>query len=210
MVGTAWIYRLGKSLYSLKNLPFSRCDLVVPLGYGLLNRSDLPDAAEKTLREAVQIAYKYQVPITWANTNYFWPGCEEEENQLKIQEVNTLKWKLTTKPIIAKGVTNTVTEAQSIRQAVVEAGVELQSKIIVVVADWPHARSARKIWRKVFPEAIVVVMSIEGKWDRSHPAFFARSELRWLFINVVRHLGLMIFGMKFVSLIRHPTSKSSA
>ena len=205
MVETKWLYHLGKSLYSLKDPEFSNCDLVVPLGYGLINQNELPDAAEKTLRKAVQIASKYRVRIAWASANYFWPECEEEENRLKMAKVNA--GGLIALPIIAEGVANTVTEAQGIRQAVTRAGFRLQSKTIVVVADWPHARSARKIWRKVFPEAIIIVVSIEGKWDRPHPALFARSELRWLFINIVRHLGLMIFGMKFVGLIRHPISK---
>lgn len=174
----------------------------MPLGYGLLRRHRLPDAAEKTLQEAVRIASRCQAPLAWASSNYFWPGCEEEENRLKTQEVNALG--LTSKPIIAEGITNTVTEAQSIREAVTGTGYELLSKTIVVVTDWPHARSARKIWRKVCPESIIIVVSIEGKWEKSHPAFFQRSELRWLLINLVRHVGLTIFGMKFVSLIHHP------
>lgn len=205
MVGTKRIYRLGKSLYYLKNPQLARCDLVVPLGYGLLNRNELPDAAKKTLREAVQITSKHRVPIAWASANYFWPGCEEEENQLKVAEANVAG--LNTELIIAEGVTNTVTEAQSIRQAVIKAGIELQSKTIIVVADWPHTRSALKIWQQVFPESTIIMISIDGRWNKFHPAFFARSELRWLFINIVRHLGLMVFGMRFVSLIRHPISK---
>lgn len=205
MVGLGWIYRLGKSLYSLSSSKFSQCDLVVPLGYGMLVQNKLPDAAKKTLREAVQIASKYQVPIVWASSNYFWPGCEEEENRLKVGEVNTAG--LTTEIIITEGVTNTVTEAQSIRQAVIKAGIKLQSKTIVVVADWPHARSALKIWKQVSPESIIVMVSINGRWNESHLAFFQRSELRWLFINIFRHLALMIFGMRIVSLMQHPVSK---
>ncbi|MDO8574372.1 MAG: hypothetical protein Q7R86_01990 [bacterium] len=203
MIGTEWIYRLGKSLYSLKNPQFSHCDLVVPLGYGLFNRNELPSAAKKTLREAVQIALKYKVPIAWASANFFWPGGEEKENRLKVSEAKANG--LIVMPIITKGITNSVTEAQSIRQAIIDAKIESQSKTIVVVADWPHARSARKIWRKVFPEAIIILVSINGKWNNKlNPIFFGRSELRWLFINIVRHLALIILGIKIVSLFRHP------
>lgn len=196
-----------KSLYGLKNSPFSHCDLVVPLGYGLLNRDKLPDASEKTLQEAIRIVANHQTPIAWASANFFWSGCEEEENRIKLTKVHDAR--LTTVPIIAEGVFNSVTEAQNIRQAVIKAGIELQSKTIVVVADWAHARSARRIWRKVFPESTIIVLSIEGKWDKSNPVRFARSEFRWLLINVVRHLGLRIFGLRFVGLIHHPIRKAT-
>jgi hypothetical protein len=203
LFGAKWLYSLAKLVYSLKVAKLSGCgdvDLVVPLGYGLLNTHKLPDAAKETIRQAIIISNRYQAPIAWANADYFWLGAEEEENRLKLQEAHL--WGLTSRPIIAHGVANTVTEAQSIRRAVIEDGHRF--KKIVVVADWPHARSVRKIWRKVFPESKILVISIEGKWDKTHPAFFLRSELRWLFINLVRHVGLMIFGMKFVSLMRHP------
>ena len=206
MIGTTWIYRLGKSLYSLKNPQISQCDLVVPLGYGILFQKKLPDAAKKTLREAFQITSQYQAQIAWANSNYFWPGCQYEENQLKLEEAENAG--LTIEPIIVnEGITNTINEAQKIREAVIKTGLELQSKTIIIVADWAHARSASKIWKKVFPESTIIMTSIDGKWNESHPAFFQRSELLWLFINIFRHLALSIFGMKIVSLIHHPTSK---
>lgn len=200
MVGTGWLYHFGKSVYALKNSRLTYCDLVIPLGYGLLNRNALPDAAKKTLKEAIRIAAKRQVPIAWASANYFWPGGEEKENQLKMAEARVAGLV----PIIAKGVTNTVTEAQNIRQAVLEAGFKLEYSVIVVVVDWPHARSARKIWREIFPESAIIVVSIDGQWNESHPAFFLRSELRWLFINVVRHFGLIFLGTKRVSRYHHP------
>lgn len=200
MVGR-WIYRLARSIYSLKNSQFSSCDLVVPLGYGLLNRNTLPDAAQKTLKEAVRIATEHQVPLAWASANYFWLGCEEQEGRLKMAEANAVG--LSTLPIVAEGVTNSVTEARSIRRAISKTGLKFQCNVIVIVADWPHARSARKIWREVFPESVIAVVSIDAQWNESHPAIFARSEWRWLFINVVRHIALIILGAERVSRLPH-------
>lgn len=201
-----WIYSLVKPLYSVKNTQFSQCDLVVPLGYGLLSQNKLPDASEKTLREAVRITSKYGTQIAWTSADYFWPECQQEEDQIKIKKAEITG--LTTAPIIARrGATNSVTEAEGIYRAVIEAGVELRSKTIVVVADWPHTRSARKIWKLIFPESNIIMISIDGKWDKSHPAFFCRSELRWLIINIIRHIALILFGMKAVSFVRHPISR---
>lgn len=203
MIGTKWICRLGKLLYSLKNSQISQCDLVVPLGYGILFQKRLPDAAKKTLREAFQIAFRYRAQIAWANSNYFWPGCQDEENQLKLEEADSVA--LTIGPItVNEGITNTITEAQKIREAVIKTGIELQSKTIVVVADWPHAKSALKIWKKVFPESTIIMVSIDGRWNESHPAYWQCSELRWLAINIVRHLALKTLGMEKVASFQHP------
>ncbi|MFH1780775.1 MAG: hypothetical protein ABH841_02125 [Candidatus Nealsonbacteria bacterium] len=194
--------KIIRRLYSLKNPKFFYCDLVVPLSYGLLNQNKLPDAAKETLREAVRIASQHRAPIAWANSNYLWPRCEEEENQLKVAEANIAG--LITAPIIAGGVTNSITEAQSIRQTVIKKGLDLQFRKIAVVVDWPHARSALKIWKHVFPESTIIVISVNGNWHEDHPCFFQCSEARWLLINIVRHFALILLGMKTVSLFHQP------
>ncbi|MFH1780861.1 MAG: hypothetical protein ABH841_02565 [Candidatus Nealsonbacteria bacterium] len=197
------IYGFFKSFYGLKNIPFTHCDLVVPLGYGLLNHNKLPDASEKTLREAVKIANQYQAPIVWANVNYLWPECAEAENRLKTEKARLAG--LTSAPIIVQGVTNSVTEAQNIRLTLEQTSISiLQSKTIIVVADWPHARSARMIWREVFPESTVIIKSIYGRWNEHHPCFFQRSESRWLIINLIRHLALIILTAEGISRFRQP------
>lgn len=208
MIGE-WVYRLCELFYRPKDSKFSRCDIVVPIDYGILFQKKLPDAGKKTIREAVRIASDHQVLIVWASANFFWPGCQQEEDALRIEEAKIAG--LTANPIISrKGTTNTITEAENIREAIIEASIELRSKIIVVVANWPHARSVRKIYKRIFPESTIAVRSINGQWNESHPAFFGRSELRWLLINIFRHLALILFGIRIVRLAKQPIIKGDA
>lgn len=188
------IYRLNQ------NVIF--CDLVVASSYGLLFSKTLPDPAEKTLEEAIKIALSYQAKLAWASANYFWPGCQDEENQLKLEKAKLAG--LT--PIVAsKGAGNTVNEAEVIREAIIQTGFSLAYATIIVVADCFHSRSVRVIWKRVFPESFIAVKSVEGRWDEDHPIRFARSEWRWILINVIRHLGLIILGNRIMGSIRHPT-----
>ena len=187
-----WLYRIIKFCYYLKDQEFTQCDLVVPLGYALLPQKELPDAEEKILGEAARIALEYQTPIAWVSADYLWPGCDEEENRLKINELRSAG--VTIAPIIGEGVIDTVTEAQSIKKVVAEAG--LQPRTIVVVTDWPHARRARRIWKKAFPESTIIMRSVEGKWDKSHPNFSARSNMRWLLANIAYHFLFIVVREK--------------
>ena len=198
MIGgiTGWLYRV----YSIKNSDFSRCDAVVALGYGLLKNKKLPDAEKKTLAEAVRIASKFNVLIVWANSGYLYSGCAEEEEALKQAEINSMGFSAGQVKLLPEGVTNTVTEAEGIRSVLSDAG----SKTIVVVADWAHSKSARLIYRKIFPKADIVMRVVEGQWNEDHLISLARSNFRWLFINVVRHLALRILGLKLVSRVKHP------
>ena len=193
-----WLYRL----YSVKEKPIQRCDLVVALGYGLLEEGHLPDAAKKSIEKAVSIANRYNVRLAWASSNYFWPGSDETEDKLKWEQARVFG--LSDPPIMAGGVTNTVTEAQAIKEAVED---ELKGKTVVVVADWIHSPSVVKVWKHVLPEMSIVLSIVRGSWNEPHLAFFQRSELRWLLINIFRHLALMILGTRVVSLIHQPTSK---
>lgn len=181
------------------------CNLVVPLSYGILSSEKLPDASKKTLYTAVQIALQYDVPIVWASTNYFWDGCWEEENELKLQEVKQAGF--INNPIISKyGLTNTITEAQNIRRSLMDATIN--PRTIVVVADRLHGRSAKLVWKQVFPESTIVIRSVNAKWNENHVIFFGRSYCRWLLINILRHIALLLFGIKLVGrLPTHPISK---
>jgi len=192
-----WLYRTIKSFYHLRNQEFTRCDLVVSLGYGLLLQKQLPDVEEKILGEAARIVLEYQAPIAWVSANYLWPGCDEEEDRLKINELRFAG--VTVAPIIGEGVIDTVTESQSIKKAVVEAGI--QPKTIVVITDWPHARRARIIWRKVFPESTIIMRSVEGEWNKDHPNFLARSNMRWLLANMIYHVLLIVVRERGTALL---------
>lgn len=183
--------------------------IVVPLGYGLLLNNELPDASEKTLEKAVKISFENQALIAWTSANYFWPRCQAQEDEIKVKVAENADLK--NPPIIGKeGATNSVTEAEDIRQALFEARIELKDTIVVIVADHPHAKSAEYIWRRVFPESIIAITTVEGEWNNKlNPAFLARSKKRWLFANFLRYCVLRIpfVGMKLAKRMKHPISK---
>lgn len=196
----AWLYRLVRLVYGLRNSKIESCDLVVPLGYGWTVENELPDAERKAILEAAQIARKYRAKIAWSSSMIFWLGCKEREDE---EKTKLLRTKISELPIIASGSTNSVLEAQEIRLAVLNSG--LNPKNIVVVLDWPHARSAKRIWEKTFPDSKIATRSIEGRWDSSHRVILQKSKSRWLFVCILRHLALIFLGMGWVSRIQHPT-----
>lgn len=203
MIGTG-ICRVVRFFYDLRNQKISHCNIVVPLGHGLLSKNKLPYTEKKILQEAVRIASEHQAQIIWASANYFWPGCKEQEDRLKLEAIKD--YGFISSPIFAEGILNTVEEAKAIRKAITRSGIDFQKRTLVIVTDWPHVRRARIVFRKIFPESNIVMQSVEGHWNEFHPNFFARSDLRWLFINIVQHT-LLIFGIKISSKLKQPFTK---
>jgi len=176
------------------------CDLVVPLGYGLTLDNQLPDAEMKVLDETVVIANGMRAKVAWASSSYFFPGSKEHEDELKRWYLGN---RLLEPPLVAEGITNSVTEAIEVKKAAEYAG--LHPQLIVIVLDWPHARSAQLIWKKVFPDAHIGVRSVVGRWDRSHRASLQQSDFRWLCACIARHAALYTLGVDRVAKIQHPT-----
>ena len=203
--------RLFRRFYALNERENSSCELVVPLGYGLLFEGELPNASKKTLLEAVKIAVEQEAQIVFTSSNYFWPGCKKQENKIKLEMIaETVGPTLASQTLIARnGATNTVTEAKAIRGTLVDAGFNLHTRIIVI-ADWRHARSTRWVWRRVFPESEIIVRSVDGQWNENHPALFQRSNERWTLINLIRHVGLIFCSDDIVGRFRHPIAKKGA
>lgn len=204
------LYQLTRPLYGMKKPKFSNCDFVVPLAYALINEEELPEISKKVLQQASKTALKYQAQIAFSSVGYFWDGDTQQENALKSKQIRIFGF--THKPITTeKGCTNTLTEMQNVREAIISAGYELNNKTIVFVADWLHARSALKVCKHVFPEATLFIKSINDEWaEPNHPSFFLRSKLRWFLINLIRHMALIVLGFKIVGLIKQPTNKKGA
>jgi len=194
-----WLYRLARAIYGVKDSKITAVDLVVPLGYGLEKDKSLPDGAEKTLSVAADIASKYGVNIAWASSNYFWLGCKEEEDQARIQYLKDIGYE--GRFIIADGISNSVTEAENIKAAVLAK--KIPHKKITVVCDWPHARSALLVWRKVFPASKIMIRNIEANWNSSFVRF-QKSNSWWLVVCLLRHAALIVLGLNRVAKIQHP------
>lgn len=198
-----WFYRLARFFYGVKDDVIDGADLAVPLGYGFNKDRSLPDAAKKTLSEAASIAKRYKATIAWASSNYFWPKCEEFEDLTKIDYLKNIGYSGVL--VTAKGIANSVMEARSIKTWVIEK--RIPSNRIVVVCNWPHARSARIVWQKIFPESKIFIRNVKGNWDSSHSARLQQSNFKWLLACLLRHAALRIFGLDRVAKIQHPIQK---
>lgn len=67
-------------LYGLRDETVEGCKLVAAHCYGLDRQNQLPDATIKTVNRAIDIALHQEVPIIFADTNYFGAGMQEHEN----------------------------------------------------------------------------------------------------------------------------------
>ena len=196
--------KIFKPVYGLPNCQTPHCDVVVALGYGFTQSQTLPRATVKVLETAAALANEYRAPVAWASSNYFFTGCKEAEDSLK-QNVLAKAGHLRPPIVAGTGISNSVTEAREIRRALEDAGI--QFKDILVVLDWPHARSARIIWENVFHDATVHFWSVDAEWDETHAAKLQRSNLLWLTACLLRHMALRTKGIEWVAKIQHPTNK---
>lgn len=192
---------LIRSLYGLRNRKITKCDLVVALGYGLTQQNRLPDAEIEVLLKAGKIAQEYDAILVWASSNYLFKGSDEIENTEKCAFLEAREF-FPKQLIVAPPITNSVTEALEIRDHLECLKLDISS--IVVVLHWAHARSARIIWKKVFPKKKIIIESVDGEWDESHRADLQRSNLKWLGACILRHGALRILGMRWVAARKHP------
>ncbi|MEK9209490.1 MAG: hypothetical protein AAB926_01530 [Patescibacteria group bacterium] len=68
---------------------------------------------------------------------------------------------------------------------------------VMVIADWPHTRRAKKIFELIFERAMnveVLARSVEGEWDGNHPA--VKSSRSWLIGNILHYLLVLVLGEK--------------
>ena len=186
---------MGKALYGLKDGTIEApIRLVVPLGYGF-TEAGLPDAARKTTFEAARIAEKFGAALAYCNVNYLGPGLEDKEDAAKKAIFKNFNL---SRVIVADPCQNSVIEARNIKKAFQRTKIVTPS-VIVVVCDWPHARSTRLIWNKVFLFSLIKVKSIEGEWDKTHLVPLQRSLPKWLVANILRHGALRILGTDWVA-----------
>ena len=187
--------KIGKTLYGLKDGAIEApIRLVVPLGYGF-TEAGLPDAARRTTLEAAKIAEEFGAVLAYCNVNYLGPGLEEKEDAAKKV---ILKNFYLNRVIVADPCQNSVSEARNIKKAFQRAKVTTPS-VIMVVCDWPHARSTRLIWNKVFLSSLIRTRSVEGEWDKTHLVPLQRSLPKWLAANILRHGALLVLGTDWVA-----------
>ncbi len=168
--------------------------IIVPLCYGLISPKELPDAEKKVLEETAKLAKIFPTTkIVFASSECFWSGCKEQEDGLKLEFL--VKMGIDPSMItIAGGVNNSVEEAEKITK------VSSKAARTIVICDWMHTRSARKIWKKVSPDTPLAMHSVKGDWNESLPATFQKSPARWLLANILRHVLFCIIGKRIAKI----------
>jgi hypothetical protein len=189
-----------RSLYGIR-CRASKPTLVVPLGYGIDRKNRIPTAARDVLWEASRLAEFWKVPIAYASSVYFFSGSEVHENRLKRELLIDMKSR---QPLIMvkRGVNNSVEEAEAISEE-----YRGPREVILVVCDWAHARSAKRIWEEVFPLSEIVVYSVDCEWNERNRAWLQQSRFRWNIACLLRHALLIVGGLERIRNIRQPIGK---
>ncbi len=105
-------------------------------------------------------------------------------------------------------VESTIEEAERIAAELRAKGYRPRS--LVVVTGACHSRTARWVWKKVFPKTQVFVRSISlyEEVDPENPMVFLRNGWTWFGVNIARHLVFRLLGYRIARALklRQPTS----
>ena len=101
---------------------------------------------------------------------------------------------------------NTVTEVESIKACLDER--RIAPRHIAVVCSEMHARSVRLIFKKLFPESRVSVVTYDylDEIDPSGPDPLSRSFALLVASHLARHIVLRVCGLRVTKLFKRPMS----
>lgn len=180
-------------------------DVIVPLSY-CTTPQGLTRATKENFLNAIAYWQKWpHAPISFGNTRYLFHDAAERESHFKaallrengVPEHSVLE---------AGPIMNSVEEARSINVRLSQADIH-PARILIITGSL-HARSARLIWKKIFPRTEIMIRCIDYRLEtqKDHPVFVQRSLIPWCLANVIRHTGLLIFGLTISSLFHHRAS----
>lgn len=187
---------LWRSCDSTDTIKKSRVDLIVPICYGLSGYQRLSVATKLNLEMALEaLRISPEAIIAFGNCSYIFPGSEKVESELK----NELLKSVDRSKILEVTITNSIDESEHILEVVRKAGVK--PRCILIITGELHSRSVRYIWKRVFPEAQIIIACINyrNEVEIDHLIPIQRTISRWIFANIARQLLLRIFGFS----IRH-------
>ena len=176
-------------------------DLVIPAEYAGFNQKEnvLPDASKKCLHLAASlVARNLATEIAYGNSERPGPGVDvlQKAKLAWLRECDVL----VPDRVVSVVSNNTIQEVEGIHN------VRPKAKRILVVCDEPHARRYRRLVRYFYPEATVDVMTVRGKWNKSHPSPWQQSAFRWWSMNLIYHALMLILGMpRFILRFRNKT-----
>jgi len=162
----------------------------------------LPDPAKKVLYAAIRMAQSFpEAKIVIPNASYYGKNdCDRKTNmdiefRLKQEIIGDT---IDPKRIVIIDVNSTIEEVEKTLKLVCE------NDIILSIMEKDHARRTRRVWKK-FSRDNVIIISVEGEWNKLMPSPFQRGRGVWLFTNIIWHFLSYIPGVwKIISNFHHP------
>jgi len=175
--------------------------LIVPLSYGYIHSRDaLPAMEERALRMTV-VHYFTHSSEERRIVMSFTVGCPKEISK-KIEYLLNLGVPI--EHIIASSVSlkNMITEGETIRDVAVAAGLNVGD--VVLIAHEDCAARARYVFSKLFPESVILVEEITGKFEKDIPYRFMRNQTMHRVLNLIYYWGMRILGLERMKQYGHP------
>ncbi len=171
-------------------------DLIVPLSYATL-ASRLTNGSRRSLLKALQYKKRFpQATLVFSNPNHSgFDECDVREYELKKQLLDGVSH------ICAKTCSNSIQEAEAVRAAV----QQISPRRILVICGEVHSRSARIIWREIFPEATILIRCVPYacEYQEDHPFWIERQAMRWFFASLVRQVLLSLPFRMGIEMLRN-------
>ncbi len=189
-------WKIENNYWEIREWPV---DLVIPICY-TTRRDRLTLATELNF----QIALGYlkifpEATLAFGNWPCGFQGAERVESELKyvlLPLLDSIKF-------LEVSILNSVDEAEKIRKATKDAGIE--PRRILIVTGELHSRSVRFIYERVFPQAKILITCIHyrNEVEPGHIVRVQRTLWKWIPANLVRHALLRTVGMSAIRNLRH-------
>ncbi len=194
------MFSILRSMWVLPQISPRHPELIVPLDYAMDLSLGLAKPTMGGFCGALELACHYpDAALAFGNSSHCYPGSEKDEARFKdmlLQESG-----IANRVIDAGGITNTVTEARKIRDALPR---DFFPKEILVITGPLHSRSAYLVWQRTFPSCRISLLYFGvDECQENHFFPLQRSGWRWLAANVLRQLALLVLGLDRVARIQH-------
>ena len=194
------IWRSDNSAEEVMGAPV---DLVVPVCYAMSRKDKLAEATKLNFEIALRLLRGFpDATLAFGNWPYAFPDSEYVESHLKREMISPNFLGRILEVILR----NSVGEAENIRDAGLRIG--FSPKCILLVTGVLHSRSARFIWQRVFPNARIIIVCIDYKYEveKGHIIKVQRYLHKWVVVALGRHALLRTFGLSIRNL-RHRVVK---
>lgn len=180
-------------------------DLIVPISY-TTKRDTLTKATMLTARIASSWAHLHpEATLVASNCSYTFPGAADAEWGFK----KAIFQKVGVKCHRAGDMNNSVQEALEIKKFLSRflSREEKEPEKILIITGQMHSRSARFIWKKIFPKAKIFIMVFghKNEYQKDHCVLVQQGPWRWFLANVARQILLRLIGLS-ISQWHHRTN----